>query len=80
MQAMDHEKQLRRKFNLVHFLGIQRLYQQSLEEQQDDTLEDKKDDNVECIGLKRILDDIGTSAYKQKLIHFSKRIDTWHEK
>ena len=86
MQAMDHEKRLRRKLNLVHFLSIQKLHQKSKEEQQYDY---NQQEDASCslnsgtdqagVALKRILDDIGSSLYKQKLLRFSKRIDRWHD-
>lgn len=81
MQAMDHEKQLRRKFNLVHFLSIQKLYLKSQSQSDNHLQSDYTDQNTDNAdqGLKRILDEIGTSTYKQKLLRFSKRIDRWHD-
>ena len=33
----------------------------------------------QAIEMKKILNDIGNSSYKKKLLHFSKRIDHWHD-
>ena len=77
LSAMNYEKKLRSKFNLVHFIGIQKLFSISKEQQSftiKGTDECKPQDN-----LKRILDEIGSSDYKKKLLFFSKRIDHWHQ-
>lgn len=70
VQRLNLEHALRQKIFLVHFLAVQKLNTASAGEP---TKREKPGQ------LKTLLETVGKSDYKRKILHFSKKIDEWHD-